>query len=566
MFATIFLHKNPNSGNLKVEKVTCRDSGFKISFLAKFKQMSIVARDNGVFSRLVFALLVTLSPISASALTVGAPASPGLARVGSEHLLALRSPDGLRSASFAGNAADRASIDWLQYIASYGDLIRAYGPDSLAGERHYERHGLAEGRSLDLFNERQYLANYPDLRAAYGTDLQAAIRHFIVYGYYAGRTDKPLSPTPLTKPDVILILVDELGPDIMGPYARAANVITPNIDALAGAGVVYTSGYGQPGCVPARAQALSGKWPQRRSIGVTAGNTPYPLGSMVTVAERLRPLGYATHAIGKWHLGWSTAQQPAAQGFDDSLVVKGELVTRYHGADPANPLYRNSVPTANVGFITDTFGAEVVRLLRQPRTKPRFIYFAPTAMHYPLTGEASLAAVLKRLDDNIGRIVAAADPNTLFLFAGDNGFGPTPPFVGRKFDILEAGIRVKYQLTWKGHVRPGRTDVPASLVDWSPTIVAAAGGVQTDADGYNLLEPLPATRSVIFDAFYADPGVGVRMNQWKFYQNYRGVKTALYDIRNDQGETHNVAAAPQNTAMVAYLTGLVTQYKAKLAD
>jgi hypothetical protein len=93
---------------------------------------------------------------------------------------------------FATSSA-AAAIDGLQYIASYDDLIRAYGPDAAAGVRHYERYGQAEGRSPDNFDEVQYLANYRDLQAAYGTNLQAATIHFIVHGYTEGRTSRNIA-------------------------------------------------------------------------------------------------------------------------------------------------------------------------------------------------------------------------------------------------------------------------------------------------------------------------------------------------------------------------------------
>ena len=90
----------------------------------------------------------------------------------------------------AGNAPTLPAFDGLEYIASYPDLIRAFGADRAAGERHYQVFGKAEGRVPNSFNARQYLANYKDLQRAFGTDLQAAARHFITFGLREGRTDK----------------------------------------------------------------------------------------------------------------------------------------------------------------------------------------------------------------------------------------------------------------------------------------------------------------------------------------------------------------------------------------
>lgn len=81
---------------------------------------------------------------------------------------------------------------WLRYIASYGDLIEAFGVDEVSGRQHYRQYGMLDGRDPYLFNELMYLSKYPDLRAAFGTDARAAATHFIQYGYFEERTDKPL--------------------------------------------------------------------------------------------------------------------------------------------------------------------------------------------------------------------------------------------------------------------------------------------------------------------------------------------------------------------------------------
>ena len=84
------------------------------------------------------------------------------------------------------------TFDGLQYIATYGDLIHALGPAPKAGTEHFIQHGLGEERERDGFDEVQYVANYPDLQAVFGTDYEAATRHYIVYGHDEERTDKPL--------------------------------------------------------------------------------------------------------------------------------------------------------------------------------------------------------------------------------------------------------------------------------------------------------------------------------------------------------------------------------------
>jgi len=84
------------------------------------------------------------------------------------------------------------NFDPLAYIASYGDLIEAYGPDDISGFNHFLQWGLSAGRSIS-FDADQYLANYADLQQAYGSDTEAATAHYIKWGYSAGRTDEPVN-------------------------------------------------------------------------------------------------------------------------------------------------------------------------------------------------------------------------------------------------------------------------------------------------------------------------------------------------------------------------------------
>ena len=110
-------------------------------------------------------------------------------------------------------SASTWAIDGLQYIASYDDLIRAFGPNSAAGVWHHTTHGQAEGRRIDNFDEITYLNKYPDLRAAFGRDTQAATIHYITYGYFEGRTDKR---------NILLIIADDMGVDVAEFYPVAA--------------------------------------------------------------------------------------------------------------------------------------------------------------------------------------------------------------------------------------------------------------------------------------------------------------------------------------------------------
>ena len=139
-----------------------------------------------------------------------------------------------------------------------------------------------------------------------------------------------------TPPDVVIFLADDLSSAQAGPIARSSGAVTPTIDSIARNGINFRSGYGAPVCVQARTQLLTGLYQYRNSVagrvGGQQGNGPQPPGSIKTIAEMLKPLGYRTGVVGKWHLGWSAAQKPNAQGFDYSYVWQG-LTPHYTGAD-----------------------------------------------------------------------------------------------------------------------------------------------------------------------------------------------------------------------------------------
>ena len=142
--------------------------------------------------------------------------------------------------------------------------------------------------------------------------------------------------------------------------------------------------------------------------------------------------------------------------------------------------------------------------------------------------------------------------------------GSNAPLRGKKYDILEGGVRVPFVLSWPGQVAPGqRVDTPASLVDIAPTVVKAAGGAFPDSDGFDLLA-LPPNRGVFFKAYYGDPGFGVRRGPWKFYRRYLGQPLQLYNVRTDVGEARNVAAA--NPQVVNRMSALLNGFAAALND
>ena len=460
----------------------------------------------------------------------------------------------------AGVGAPALAVDWLQYIASYPDLIRALGANPLAGEQHYLSYGRAEGRPLDRFDELQYLANYPDLQRAFGQDTGKAVEHFIRFGYFEHRTDDPLGAP--ARPDIVFVLVDDMGAAVIGPERRTVSVATPSIDALAAAGTTYTQAYAAPACVPSRVMALTGRWPYRNSVGAVWNNGPTPPSSAVTIAERLGGIGYETRIVGKWQLGTIAGKHPLDQGFEHFFGFHGDTPD-YFGADPDDPLWRDRTRVLNTGYVTDTLANEAETILRAGRDRPLFLFLSLTAIHDPL--QTTMDYAVDGVDRALGRVLAAARPDTLVILAGDNGRFVNAPLRGGKYSIWEGGVRVPFILAWQGRVPAGASSAaPISLLDVAPTAMAAAGApVPAALDGLDLLAPLPAPRQIFFGAM-GHAGHAIRQGRWKLYLGYEGLPVRLYDLLSDKGENLNVAAG--NAEVVQSLTAEIDAWKHEIDD
>ena len=248
------------------------------------------------------------------------------------------------------------------------------------------------------------------------------------------------------------------------------------------------------------------------------------------------------------------------QGFDTFLGWKG-ITPNYVGDDTKTPLYRGWSKLHNSGLVTTTIEQEVIRLLQLKPSAPQFYFVAWTAPHNPWQG--SFGQRIAEMDASMGRIMQHVRPNTLIIFAGDNGRGyDNAPFRGKKYDILEGGIRVPFALRWDGHVAARqRIDTPAGLIDIARTAVEAAGGSFADSDGHSLLDLLGPTRALLFKAFLDDTtpaspcaraaGNSIRLS---------GQAGADVSVTKDKGELIPVQGFP---LIRAQLRGLIAGFRAK---
>lgn len=234
-----------------------------------------------------------------------------------------------------------------------------------------------------------------------------------------GITSVPAQPiTSTNRPNIIIILADDVGFSDLGCYG--SEIPTPNLDKLAADGLRFTQFYNTPRCCPSRAALLTGLYPQEAGIGLMMEDRGIPgyLGELnsncVTIAEALRPAGYHTLAVGKWHIShvifdgkkqlnfetnepfWDDKHDwPLQRGFENYFgTIHG--VTSYY--DPFS-LVSNNVPVrAGTNFYyTDVIADHAVADISQygGETKPFFMYVAFTAAHWPL--QAPAADIAKNL-------------------------------------------------------------------------------------------------------------------------------------------------------------------------
>ena len=384
------------------------------------------------------------------------------------------------------------------------------------------------------------------------------------------------------KPNILIIVGDDLGYADVG-FHGCKDVPTPNLDALAASGVRFTNGYvSGPYCSPTRAGLLTGRYQQRfgHEFNPSEPNEGLPL-SEVTLADRLKSVGYATGLIGKWHLGEIAAMTPPKRGFDKFFGFLGGG----HSYFTPSQILRGAEAVKEMDYTTDAFGREAVAFIEKHKAHPWFLYLAFNAVHTPMHAtkdrlakftniangqRRTYGAMLLAMDDAIGVVRkklgdSGLDKNTLVCFISDNG-GPTmkgvtingsrnQPLRGSKRTTLEGGIRVPFVVSWKDKIKPAVYDQPVIQLDLHSTALAIAGLEQKPEwklDGVNLLPFLTGEKSgAPHDALYWRFGkqMALRMGDWKLvrYDNHvdlgaSGVSSVkLYNLASDIGETNDLA-------------------------
>ena len=403
-------------------------------------------------------------------------------------------------------------------------------------------------------------------------------------------------------PNIVFILVDDLGWRDVG-FMGSTFYQTPHIDNLARQGMVFTHAYANaPNCAPTRACLLSGQYPPRHGIYTVNSSergkahqrkiipTPNKTvldAKVVTIAEALKPAGYVSASIGKWHLGEGDQSGPVSQGFD--LNIAGNQLG--HPKSYFSPYNNPEIDNGPEGeYLTDRLTDEALSFIEDNRDKPFFLYLPHYAVHTPLQAKkeliekykqkkpnddqnnAAYAAMIESADQGVGRIMAKLEQlnivdNTIVVFYSDNGghVGATSnaPLRGFKGMLYEGGIRVPLIIRWPKTIQPNTTcPTPVISIDFYPTFLQITGITKPknqELDGLSLI-PLLTGRNNFpqrelhwhFPAYLeggpkipgpwrTTPAAAIRKDDWKLIEFFEDNHLELYNLIDDIGEKNNLA-------------------------
>lgn len=399
------------------------------------------------------------------------------------------------------------------------------------------------------------------------------------------------------KPNFVFIFIDDLGWKDVGFTGRAPAsggpsryYETPNIDKLADQGIIFTNAYSNaPNCAPTRACLISGQYSPRHGV-YTVGtsergqanlrkliptpNTANLDSRVVTIPQALKPGGYTSACIGKWHLGNKEPYRPKDRGFD--VEFQRKHAGHFSKEDE---------------YLTDRLTDEAIQFIEVNRDGPFFLYLSHHAVHTPIQAKKELikkyekkmpndvhnnptyAAMIESVDESVATVMDKLDElrltdNTVVFFFSDNGGHANAtsmaPLRGSKGMLYEGGIRVPMAVRWPGNAKPGTLcDVPVIGIDFYPTMLEMAGVPKPRRhilDGQSIVglltpkKPKFKKRAIFwhFPAYLESynekqwpwrttPAGAVRLGNWKLIEYFEDGRLELYNIKDDIREKNNLA-------------------------
>ncbi len=408
----------------------------------------------------------------------------------------------------------------------------------------------------------------------------------------------PAIAAPARRPNLILIVADDLGYSDLGCYGNR-RIRSPHLDRMAAEGMRFTDFYvSWPACTPSRSTVLTGRYPQRNGLydmirnnevnwkfqfdEETYATSPEMTLGMdvreVTIGQALKAAGYATGVVGKWDGGRARRFLPLQRGFDFYYGFANTGIDYYtHERYGIPSMFRGNQRVKEEGHATDLFKREALRFIEEHRARPFFLYLPFNAPHMASTFDkeatqapekywrmyggsgadrkAQRPALITQMDDAIGEVFAklrdlSLDDNTLVLFISDNGgdgAANNVPLRGKKAELFEGGVRVPLIARWPGRIPKGATCRDfAATTELFPTLLAAAGAAPPRGvflDGFSLLPALQGGKSSPRKEFYwqRQSDKAARVGQWKWVESRRG--NGLFDLNADIGEQKDLSAA-----------------------
>lgn len=437
-----------------------------------------------------------------------------------------------------------------------------------------------------------------------------------IAGSFTGKTNKEEKEliSKEKRPNIILILTDDQGYGDVS-YNGNKNISTPNIDQLAGEGVMFTNGYVSFSvCAPSRAGLITGRYQDR--FGYSRNplyrpkdeNIGLPLTEQ-TIPEFLKLSGYHSMAIGKWHLGVHEKFHPLKRGFNeffgflggghryfpDELTIEDPDNAKNEDQSYRTRLVRNKKVVDEEEYLTDAFSREAVSFIDRNKDQPFFLYLAYNAPHAPLQApqkyldrfghiqnekRKKYAAMVSAVDDGVGKILEKLDQlnlkeNTIVFFLSDNG-GPTDdnasnngPLKGKKGSLWEGGIRVPFAMRWPGQIKAGsKYENPVISLDIFATIASninsTAKPVNT-LDGVDILPYLKGSKKgvpheYLFWRHFDQKNYAVLHSSGLKQVILKDTAVHLYNLKNDIGEKTNIAESDNKA--IERLTGELRKWEA----
>ncbi len=425
----------------------------------------------------------------------------------------------------------------------------------------------------------------------------------------------PLCAADAPKPNVVYLFADDLGWSDISVHP-GGSIPTPNIDKLFKQGCELKNFMGWCVCSPTRAMLLTGRHPFRVGTGPETGGELEK--AETTIAEGFKANGYRTGVFGKWHNGDDpdTPEYRAAfteafkampnkklkgglgvneHGFDEAWIYYGggaDYFTRrtVSGKGPVSWWHNREFRPQDAGYTEDFIVQHAMEFIRENKSQPFFCYVPFHLIHAPMQAkEADLkdvdpkvtdatkrtyAAMVQALDKNVGMILAELEKlglrdNTIVVFTSDNGAtkdGSNLPFKGGKHSVYEGGTHLPTVIHWpNGKVNNDTWDGLCGALDMFPTLMAMADAKMPETrplDGKNIWPALRDKTVSPVESYYWSwhNEDAIRTADWRMHRFFD--KNELYDIRNDIGETKNVADA--NPQVVKSLTAMMNGWSYSL--